>query len=100
MSTHKRFARDFVHGGGYAFSKPAAIHEYERRTMRSHQFNKLGMNRAPDGFALRTLRGGSTGQSFKLIEAGHILHRNLDSQVKALRFTRIDNGYSPIDRGE
>ena len=98
MGAHQLFAREFVDRAGNPFGQPPAVHEDQSRAMSPNQFQKLGMNRAPDGVALRALRRRPARQGIDLVEARHVFDRNLDAQVQPLRRAGIHNRDRPIHR--
>ena len=99
MRKHQRFAGKFVERAGDALGQPAAVDEDQRGAVRAHQFEQLGMNRAPDGRALGPLRGGAAGKVLDLVEARHVFDRNLDAQIELLGRAGIDDGDRTVDDG-
>ncbi len=61
MRADQHFAGKFIDRAGDALRQAAAVDEDQRGGVRPHQFQQLGMNRAPDGRPLGPLRGGAAG---------------------------------------
>ena len=63
MGAGEGFAGEFVERAGEALGDAAVVDEDERRVLLADDFEKPGMDGAPDGGALGALGGGTLGGS-------------------------------------
>ena len=91
MRAHQYFAGKIVEGSRNSLREPSVIHKNQSRTMRFHQLQQFGMDRAPDRMSRRALRGRPTRNFFNLVELRHIFHRHFHTQIETFRFARIHN---------
>ena len=89
--------REIVDGAGDAFGEAAIVDEDERRAMRANHFEELGMDGAPDGWALGGLRCRTAGERVDVVEAGHVFDGDFDAEVELFFFAGVDDGDGAID---
>ena len=92
MGAGEGLVGEFVEGAGEAFRSTAVVDEDESRSSGADDFEQARIDRAPDGSALRALRGWAAWQFFDLAEAGHVFDGHLDLQFEALGLLGVDDG--------
>src|SRR5579871_3557246 len=97
MCADESLLREIVDGAGDAFREATIVHEDERGAVGANQFEELGMDRAPDGWADRALRRGATRERVDVVEARHVFDGNFDAKVEPFFLAGVDDGDGAVD---
>ena len=96
MRAHQRLAGNLVERAGQPFREAPAVHEQQRRAMRSNQLDQLRMNRAPDRLRHRPLRRRPARLLDGFPHRRHVFDRRLHGDRQLLRRARIDDRHRPV----
>ena len=85
-------AGQLVEAQGEALGAAAAVDEDDRRAVRAHLLEQLGVDRGPDRLARRLAAGGEVEVGARrLVGLDHRLDRHVDLEVQRLADARVDD---------
>ncbi len=102
-----RLVGELVQPQGEPFREPPAVHEDQRRAVRAHELEQLGIDRGPDragsaiGSALHGFeRGRRPVRALPVAEVGQVLHRDAHLEIELLADAGVDDGDVPVAADE